>query len=536
MDLVMFCIYYGAFLTELSVAMADEPSTSSSDSNVGRVAASLTILVTSAVTIYSACLRSSTIYFYELDSTTVIFMAMPLAVVFPLLLSLALFISYLSKKPKETGVQTCESSPKLTRRSTRRISHISSDLRRITEERDDYSPTRTTSEKNQLETEKLVEKLEKEIGPIETGSGEVRTNDIMSKKTRKDSTTMTYERLEDLSEAEEKKDKIDFTLDPATEVDDLAERKTAVQSDFDDSSTALNSRRSSFASKMQKDLNKSRKISLLQKETSAIEVRKDLCELLKEVEQTNIWTYALGGFDLKIIPHRKITQFKPKHSILSLIIEILATHVPIWLCVGAFYVITLEFLRLNFAYYFYFHEDIMEFSALFLALSIGAIHEFKSHWITNDILALCSIYVVVSRLQPISFHSATALIVGFFAFDLFWLYIIDLLSTVIKESKAPVMLIVPRDNLGNKQSLATLDVMVPGVFLNLVLKYSSMYDKRLFNFDFVALFGSLLITTFLAIWRKKVTPAMVLPAIALIAASLLLTNSPMKLWKFMIKH
>ncbi|CDM63519.1 IntraMembrane Protease (IMPAS) family [Caenorhabditis elegans] len=98
------------------------------------------------------------------------------------------------------------------------------------------------------------------------------------------------------------------------------------------------------------------------------------------------------------------------------------------------------------------------------------------------------------------------------------------------------MILVPRDTKGNKQSLAALDIMVPGVFLNVVLKYSSMYDTNLFAITFAAVFASLVFSVFFSIWRSKTTPAMVLPAISAIIFSIGFANHTDDLWKFMIKH
>ena len=50
-------------------------------------------------------------------------------------------------------------------------------------------------------------------------------------------------------------------------------------------------------------------------------------------------------------------------------------------------------------FYFYYHEEVMAYAALLCAFLLGALHEYSSSWITNNTLALSSIYVVVSRVQ-----------------------------------------------------------------------------------------------------------------------------------------
>lgn len=178
----------------------------------------------------------------------------------------------------------------------------------------------------------------------------------------------------------------------------------------------------------------------------------------------------------------------------------------------------------------------MMYASLLVSLSFGLYHECSGNWISNDILAFASIYVVCSRIQAVSYQTAIIFVIGMSLFDLFFLYVVDLLSTVVKENRSPLMILVPRDTKGNKQSLAALDIMVPGVFLNVVLKYSSMYDTNLFAITFAAVFASLVFSVFFSIWRSKTTPAMVLPAISAIIFSIGFANHTDDLWKFMIKH
>ncbi|CAI5448282.1 unnamed protein product [Caenorhabditis angaria] len=63
-----------------------------------KIGASIFLLVISSVVLYQSCRRASTIYFFELDTTTVIFMEKTHAVVFPLILSILLFFVYLGTK------------------------------------------------------------------------------------------------------------------------------------------------------------------------------------------------------------------------------------------------------------------------------------------------------------------------------------------------------------------------------------------------------------------------------------------------------
>ncbi|KIH52599.1 hypothetical protein ANCDUO_17297 [Ancylostoma duodenale] len=156
----------------------------------------------------------------------------------------------------------------------------------------------------------------------------------------------------------------------------------------------------------------------------------------------------------------------------------------------------------------------MVYAALAFSIIFGLFHEFCGGWFTNDILAFSSIYIACSRIQAVSYQT----------------------GTVTRECRAPLMIMIPRDHRGNKQSLAALDIIVPGIFLNVVQKYSSMYDPGLFTATYAAVFGALTITMIFAVWRHKITPALVLPAIVAIVVSMGLSTHRHDLWRFMIKY
>ncbi|VDK57929.1 unnamed protein product [Cylicostephanus goldi] len=70
----------------------------------------------------------------------------------------------------------------------------------------------------------------------------------------------------------------------------------------------------------------------------------------------------------------------------------------------------------------------MIYAALAFSIIFGLFHEFCGGWFTNDILAFSSIYIACSRIQAVSYQTGVILLVGMALFDLFWLYVIDLLS------------------------------------------------------------------------------------------------------------
>ncbi|PIO62445.1 hypothetical protein TELCIR_15993 [Teladorsagia circumcincta] len=178
----------------------------------------------------------------------------------------------------------------------------------------------------------------------------------------------------------------------------------------------------------------------------------------------------------------------------------------------------------------------MVYSALAFSIIFGLFHEFYGGWFTNDILAFSSIYIVCSRVQAVSYQAASILLVGMAIFDIFWLYVIDLISFVTQESRAPLFIMIPRDHHGNKQSLAAIVIIVPGIFLNVIQKYSSMFDPGLFTITYAAVFGALTVTVIFSVWRRKIIPSLALPALVAIIVTMSLCSHPNDLWRFMIKY
>ncbi|RCN44771.1 signal peptide peptidase [Ancylostoma caninum] len=226
---------------------------------------------------------------------------------------------------------------------------------------------------------------------------------------------------------------------------------------------------------------------------------RDRNEIYMQIGQTNFFTYSLSA--LNLLPQNRPGFPELKLNFSDIMSELFSVHLPVWGCVAAFYIVLLELFGVHFAYYFYYHEETMVYAALAFSIIFGLFHEFCGGWFTNDILAFSSIYIACSRIQAVSYQTGVILLVGMASFDIFWLYVVDLLSTVTRECRAPLMIMIPRDHRGNKQSLAALDIIVPGIFLNVVQKYSSMYDPGLFTATYAAVFGALTITMIFAVWR-----------------------------------
>lgn len=61
---------------------------------------------------------------------------------------------------------------------------------------------------------------------------------------------------------------------------------------------------------------------------------------------------------------------------------------------------------------------------------------------------------------------------GLFFYDIFWVYGTDVMVTVAKSFDAPIKLLFPYNWEENKKSMLGLgDIVIPGVFVALALKY-----------------------------------------------------------------
>ncbi|CAI2351180.1 unnamed protein product [Caenorhabditis sp. 36 PRJEB53466] len=513
--------------------------------DVAKVAASTSILILSWVVLYHSCRRASTVYFFELDSTTVLFMDKVPAILLPFILSIVLYFVYLGTK-RSADIERDRQMAKEAEKELKASSSFNS--RKVSREISRRASVSLGDE--QAEQQQRIRRL---LSDIEEADIE---NTVRSHRKRMEEEDLIAPKIAEESDEDEalpprKLTKSRFIVEnaegenkyiipsesaPSTPVERSRTNSKTKQDLLATNRGSTNwisaSQRSSRKSSLSGSPDKGQIVWTCGDERNATA---DKCDIYKKLGDIDLFSYSLSA--LSLLPS---TEGGPRVYIqldlLDIIAELFAIHVPIWASVACIHIILLETFSQNLSFYFYYHEESMMYASLLVSLAFGVYHEFSGNWISNDILAFASIYVVCSRIQAVSYQTAIILLVGMSLFDLFFFYVVDLLSTVTKENRAPLMILVPRDLNGNKQSLAALDIMVPGIFLNVVLKYSSMYDTNLFAITFTAVFASLVVTVFSSIWRNKTTPAMVLPALSAIVFSIGFANHVEDLWKFMIKH
>ncbi|XGW30669.1 hypothetical protein V3C99_009549 [Haemonchus contortus] len=517
--------------------------------DIDRIAASTCIIFLSGLVLFQSCHRASTIYFFELQTTTVIFIEPIPAILIPFALSGLLWLIYkgtkrstmielerkaIMDKAKEIEAASSPNSRKSSRNESRmesrkislvediqqaaRLNRLLSDI----QEQDTIHSQhgRRPSDASDTDQDRKPAGLSPKASTSES-SGESSPS-VMLSRSRFTCTKVEEPKLIFPGDERNPRERL-FSLDsvsaPCTSgsmtlPDDLRglSRKSSV-------SIGGGSVSRLYAGADDSDDDDS------ERERNAI---------YQQIGQTNFFTYSLSA--LNLLPKNRPGLPVLKLNFSDIWSEFFSVHLPIWACVVAFYIVLLELFGVHFAYYFYYHEEAMVYSALAFSIVFGLFHEFYGGWFTNDILAFSSIYIVCSRVQAVSYQAASILLVGMAIFDIFWLYVIDLISVITRESRAPLFITIPRDHHGNKQSLAALDIIVPGIFLNVIQKYSSMFDPGLFTATYAAVFGALTVTVIIAVYRRKIIPALALPALVAIIVSMGLCTHRNDLWRFMIKY
>uniref|UniRef100_A0A8R1DHU9 Uncharacterized protein n=1 Tax=Caenorhabditis japonica TaxID=281687 RepID=A0A8R1DHU9_CAEJA len=512
---------------------------------VAKIAASTSILILSWVVLYHSCQRASTIYFFELDSTKVIFMDKVPALILPFFFSIILYFVYLGTKrsadverdrqaAKEAEKELKTSSEFNSRKVSREISRRPSVSLGDDQAEQQQRIRRLLSDIEEADIENTVRshrrQMEEDVGiPMKVPDDNEDDLPPIRKLTK---SRFVVESAEDTG-----KFIIPSESPSNTPSGGRSRANSKNQKDLLTARSSANwvsaSQRSSRKSSISGSPDKGQVVWSCGDESGSTAAEK--CDIYKKLGDVDLFSYSLSA--LSLLPRRDDGPKVYIHmDLIDIIAELFAVHVPIWASVACIHIILLESFSQHMSFYFYYHEESMMYASLLVSLSFGLYHEFAGNWISNDILAFASIYVVCSRIQAVSYQTAVILVVGMSLFDLFFFYVVDLLSTITRENRAPLMILVPRDMTGNKQSLAALDIMVPGIFLNVVLKYSSMYDSHLFTITFTAVFASLVCTVFFSIWRSKSTPAMVFPAVSAIIFSVGFANHVEDLWAFMIKH
>lgn len=121
-----------------------------------------------------------------------------------------------------------------------------------------------------------------------------------------------------------------------------------------------------------------------------------------------------------------------------------------------------------------------------LALSLW--YAYEKHWIANNVIALAFCIQAIGLISLGSYKIGCILLCGLFVYDIFWVFGTDVMVTVAKSFDAPVKLLFPRNLLSveSKYEFSMLglgDIVIPGIFLALLLRFDSHRQLHRKNFS-----------------------------------------------------
>lgn len=121
----------------------------------------------------------------------------------------------------------------------------------------------------------------------------------------------------------------------------------------------------------------------------------------------------------------------------------------------------------------------------------------EKHWIANNVLGLAFSIQGIEFLSLGSIQIGCILLVGLFFYDIFWVFCTPVMVSVAKSFEAPIKLLFPRFDeaavaLAKPFSMLGLgDIVIPGIFVALVLRYDAHHAYRT-RYFYSAYFGYIL--------------------------------------------
>lgn len=131
------------------------------------------------------------------------------------------------------------------------------------------------------------------------------------------------------------------------------------------------------------------------------------------------------------------------------------------------------------------------FSQLDVMCYIGAIifgfwYLLHNHWMANNIFGIFFSVQGIEFLSLGSYFNGVILLCGLFVYDVFWVFGTDVMVTVAKSFDAPIKLLFPRSIDGSMppSMLGLGDIVIPGIFVALLLRFDNTVSKPLRPFHF----------------------------------------------------
>ncbi|KAF7990752.1 hypothetical protein HCN44_000557 [Aphidius gifuensis] len=162
---------------------------------------------------------------------------------------------------------------------------------------------------------------------------------------------------------------------------------------------------------------------------------------------------------------------------------------------------------------------------------VGAWYLVQKHWIANNLFGIAFAINAVEMLHLNNIVTGCILLGGLFVYDIFWVFGTDVMVTVAKSFEAPIKLVFPQDLLEhgfgakNFAMLGLGDIVVPGIFIALLLRYDQSMNRKshtYFYSTFFAYFMGLLMTMSIMQFFNHAQPALLYLVPACIGTPLLI--------------
>ncbi|PSC74237.1 Signal peptide peptidase 2 isoform A [Micractinium conductrix] len=139
----------------------------------------------------------------------------------------------------------------------------------------------------------------------------------------------------------------------------------------------------------------------------------------------------------------------------------------------------------------------------------------RKHWFANNVLGLAFSLQGIEHLSLGAVQNGVILLCGLFFYDIFWVFGTPVMVSVAKNFEAPIKLLFPRGGLddlvdGKRQfsMLGLGDIVIPGIFVAIVLRYDVAHGSRYFRSAFAGYVGGLAATIVVMNVFKAAQPAL----------------------------
>uniref|UniRef100_A0A1A9WKV6 Minor histocompatibility antigen H13 n=1 Tax=Glossina brevipalpis TaxID=37001 RepID=A0A1A9WKV6_9MUSC len=153
---------------------------------------------------------------------------------------------------------------------------------------------------------------------------------------------------------------------------------------------------------------------------------------------------------------------------------------------------------------------------LIISITIGIWYLARKHWIAKNIFGLAFAVNALEMLHLSNIVTGFILLIGLFFYDIFWSLGANVIVSIAKSFEAPIMLVFPQDwisngiNGSNFIMLSLGDIIIPGIFIALLLRFDNSIEGRssiYFYSALVAYFIGLMATIVHRIVFKQIQPA-----------------------------